>query len=65
MGARAELPPRRKNARRWGRKWAAENSAKGLIEGFNRSGLRGVDLAYGYGGNVVVFAADGRAGQAA
>jgi hypothetical protein len=38
---------------------------EGLLERLNRSGLRGVNLACGNSGNVVVLAADGRAGQAA
>ena len=38
---------------------------EGLLERLNRSRLRGVYLACGDGGNVVVFAADGRAGKAA
>lgn len=42
-----------------------DRTQEGLFEGLNGSGLRGVDLACGDGGEVVIFAADGRAGQTA
>ena len=61
MDASAGLPPSGENVRKWG----AMGPREGLFEGLNRSGLRVVDTAYSDGGNVVIFAADGRAGEAA
>ena len=65
MDQRAGRRLRERNQAETWRRMRWTEPRKGLFEGLNRSGLRGVDLACGDRGNVVVFAGDGRAGQAA
>ncbi len=63
MGAQGGDPA--KIGTKIGRRIGGTERRDELLKGPNRCWLRGVDLACGDGCNVVVFAADGRAGKAA